>query len=37
VAKVLAQAQLDPEGVAVSSNAIFWANTGAGTIMRLAR
>jgi hypothetical protein len=36
-ARVLATNQNDPEGIAVSSTAIYWANAGDGTIMRLAR
>ena len=36
-ARVLATNQADPEGIAVSANAIYWANQGDGTIMKLAR
>jgi hypothetical protein len=36
-AHVLATDQKDPEGIAVTADAIYWANQGSGTIMKLAR
>jgi hypothetical protein len=37
VARVLATGQMDPEGIAATPTAVYWANSGDGTIMRLAR
>ena len=36
-ASIIANNQLGPKGIAVTDKAIYWANSRAGTIMRLAR